>query len=205
MSGHYGGNPYSFDTGGPNAPHITRYYLARGFIMPGETVLDAACATGYGSHLISQIAKKTIGIDVDEGCISEANGRWGSDKIDFRCANLDKIEWPDADVLISIESFEHVNDIQHCLEQAHKHIKRLIVITVPVGGTSWDYTEEERKTPAGECNDFNNMQHFESVFTNDEWKVFNTFQFGYSGFGIFYKKPPQVPPGYDSNAFKEPK
>ncbi len=201
MSGHFGGNPYAW-RGGANNPHIARYFLARGWIMPHETVLDAACATGYGSHLISQIAEHTIGIDVDPGAIDEANGRWGSDKIDFRCQNLDDTEWPDADVLISLESFEHVNNLRYCIEQAQKHVRRVIIVTVPLGGTSWDYTDEQKLLPAGECNDFNNMDHFETVFTNDIWRVHSKFQFGYSGFGVFYKKEPPVPEGYNEGAFK---
>lgn len=170
--------------------------------MPEETVLDAACCTGYGTHLIGQVAKKAIGIDVDEGCINGANARWGTNNIDFKCADLNKIEWPDADVLISIETFEHVNDFEHCLKQAQKHIKRVMIITVPLGGTSHAYTKDELKTPAGECNDFNNLADFEKKFTNEEWKCHTTFTFGYSGFGVFYRKPPIVPKGYDKNADK---
>lgn len=37
------------------------------------------------------------------------------------------------------------------------------------------------------------------------WKVHTAFQFGYSGFGIFYRKLPDIPTGYDSNGYKEPK
>lgn len=169
--------------------------------MPDETVLDAACCTGYGSHIISLKAKKVIGIETDQGAIDEAKLRWPQKNIDYRCENLDTIEWPDADVLVSLETFEHVNDIKHCVEQAQKHIKRLIIITVPLGGTSCDYTEDERKLPAGECNDFKDMAEIEKTFTNDEWNVECTFQFGYSGFCVFYRKPPHVPEGYDDNGF----
>jgi SAM-dependent methyltransferase len=201
MSGHFGGNPYSWASGA-NSAHIARYFLARGWVMPGETVLDAACATGYGSHLIGQVAEKVIGIDMDEGCISDAHGRWGKDNIDFRVGDLNKIEWPDADVLISIESFEHFNDFEYCLAQARKHIKRVMIITVPLGGTSHTYTKEELKLPAGENNDFNNVVDFESKFANDDWKCHTVFEFGYSGFGIFYKQPPKLPDGYDENGYK---
>lgn len=170
--------------------------------MPGETVLDAACCTGYGSHLIGQVAKQVIGIDVDEGCIADANGRWGADNIDFRVADLNTVEWPDADVLISLETFEHVNDFAYCLAQAQKHIKRAMIITVPLGGTSHTYTAEELKLPAGECNDFNNIEHFEATFATNGWKAHTVFQFGYSGFGIFHRDWPQIPQGYDENAYK---
>lgn len=190
MSGHYGGNPYKWD-GGTNAPHISRYFLARGWVMPGETVLDAACATGYGSHLLSQIAGKVLGREVDEGCIESANADWAAPNIDFKVMDLDKEEWPDADVLVSIETLEHVNDLNHAMKQIKKHIKRAVVMTVPLGGTSHAYTEEERKTPAGECNDFNNSAHVQDLFFKHGWKIQTEFQFGYSGFFVFYKKAPR--------------
>lgn len=202
MSGHYGGNPYNWE-GGANNPHIARYFLARGWVMPGETVLDVACATGYGTHLIGQVAKNVIGIDVDEGAIRDAHGRWGKDNIEFKVGNLDKIEFPDADVTISIETAEHVNDLKHFIKQIKKHTKRMFIVCAPIGGTSYAYTKEELKTPAGECNDFNNLNHLEATFADDTWKCHTAFQFGYSGFVVFYKKAPKVPEGYDKNAYKK--
>lgn len=201
MAGHYGGNPYAWD-GGTNAPHINRYFLARGFVLPGETVLDAACATGYGSHILSRDKTITVlGRDVDEGCIIEGKSRWPSENIDFQVFDLDKNEWPDADVLVSIETAEHVQDLGHYLEQATRHIKRAIVLTVPLGGTSHAYTEEEKAGPAGEGNDFNNKGHVEEIFTSHGWKTQVSIDYGYSGFFVFFKKAPKVPEGYDSNAY----
>jgi cyclopropane fatty-acyl-phospholipid synthase-like methyltransferase len=201
MAGHYGANPYEW-RGGTNNPHIARYFLARGWVMPGETVLDAACCTGYGSHLIGQVAEKVIGVDIDEGCIQWANNRWGEPHIDFRVADLDKTEFPDVDVTISIETAEHVQDLDHFIKQVKKHTQRMFIICVPIGGTSHAYTKEEQATPAGECNDFNNLDHLQSVFQDDTWKVHTAFQFGYSGFVVFYRKPPAVPNGYDKNAYR---
>lgn len=190
MSGHYGGNPYAWD-GGTNAPHISRYFLARGWVMPGETVLDAACATGYGSHLLGQMpGVKVLGREIDRGCIEVADAHWSAPNIDFKVMDLDKEEWPDADVLVSIETLEHVNDLDHALDQIYKHIKRAIVMTVPLGGTSYSYTKKERKTPAGECNDFNNLDHVEEIFCSRGWKLQTRFEFGYSGFFVFFKEPP---------------
>ena len=201
MSGHYGGNPYAWNAPDSNAPHISRYFLASGFVMPDETVLDAACCTGYGSHIIGLKARHVIGIDTDQGAINEANVRWPAYNTEYRCANLDEIEWPDADVIISLETFEHVNDLEHCVKQAQKHSKRLIIVTVPLGGTSWDYTPEERTLPAGECNDFADMAVLEKTFVNDQWQVECSFQFGYSGFIVLFKKAPHVPEGYDEGGF----
>ena len=205
MAGHYGANPYAWE-GGTNAPHITRYFLARGWIFPGETVLDAACATGYGSHILGlDGSTRVLGREVDEGCIQEAKGRWGASNpnLDFQVFDLDKEEWPDADVLVSIETAEHVQDLPHYLEQAKKHIKRAVVLTVPLGGTSHAYTDEEKAGPAGEGNDFNNLDFVEALFHDYGWKLQTRFDFGYSGFFVFFKKAPKVPKGYDKNAFPQ--
>lgn len=197
MAGHYGGNPYDDWKGGTNAPHIARYMLARGWVFPDETVLDAACATGYGSYLLSQVAKGVIGMDTDEGCLEQADARWRykNDNMKFIHADLDKIEWPDADVLVSIETAEHVNNLDHFIQQAQKHIRKRIIITVPIGGTSYAYKAEglDMSLPAVECNDFNNIDHVQRLFATNGWWCHTAFQFGYSAFCIFVKEPPTKP------------
>lgn len=189
MSGHYGGDPTAIDPGGSNAPHTARYFLARGWVLPDDTVLDVACCTGYGTKMLALNAKKAIGIDVDSGCIDFANSTNPVPKqnnTEFICANLDKIELPDADVTVSLETCEHVQDFTRFRDQLLKHTRKFLIISVPLGGTSWDYTDEEKLTPAGECNDFNNMEHLESLFTQqDNWKTHSNFNFGYSGYVIF--------------------
>jgi cyclopropane fatty-acyl-phospholipid synthase-like methyltransferase len=186
MAGHFGGNPYAKWGRDANAPHVSRYFLARGWVMPGETVLDAACCTGYGSHLLAQVAGKVIGYEVDEGCISDANGRWGEEKIDFQVKDLDTCELPDVDVAVTIETVEHLNDMNHFLDQLTKHVKRLVIITVPLGGTSYAYVNEV-PSPATEKNDFGNGDAVDAHFFKRGWEKMTDFKFGYSYFGVYYK------------------
>lgn len=191
MAGHYGGNPFKWD-GGVNAPHIARYFIARGWVMPGETVFDAGCGTGYGTKLIAQIAKKAIGADIDKGCIEQAKQVKHSN-CTFKVIDLGKDEWPDVDVTISIENAEHVLGFEHFVEQIQKHTKRMFLVCVPVGGTSWAY-KDEPESPATEKNDFNNDAHFESIFATNGWKTFMTWRFGYSVMGVFFKEEPTEVP-----------
>jgi protein-L-isoaspartate O-methyltransferase len=187
VSGHYGGDPTAWD-GGTNAPHIARYFIARGWVLPHETVLDVACATGYGTKILASSAKKAIGIEVDPGCIEVANSDNPipkQDNTEFILADLDKIELPDADVIVSIETCEHVQNFPRFAKQIQKHARRLFIISVPLGGTSYAYTDEEKLTPAGEGNDFNNMAHLEGLFTTKKWRLHTSFEFGYSGYVIF--------------------
>lgn len=188
MSGHYGGNPYKWDHGA-NSPHIARYFLARGWVMPGETVLDAACATGYGSHMLSQVAKNVIGYEVDPGCVDQANREWKTDNTEFFVKDLNTCELPEVDVAVSIETIEHLDDMYHFVNELKKKVSRAIIMTVPLGGTSWAY-KDEPPGPATEKNDFMNPADVDKLFVDDTWKNFNSFKFGYSHFGIYFKKEP---------------
>lgn len=192
MAGHFTGNPYKWEGGGANSPHITRYFLAKGWIMPGETVLDAACCTGYGSRLLALSAKKVYGLEVDEGCIRDAKQFNHADNCVFEVADLDTCELPDVDVSVSIETVEHVNNPKRFAEQLKKHTKRCIIVCAPIGGTSSAYVNET-PGPATEKNDFMKIEDLITLFADDIWKEFTAFHFGYSGFVVLYKSSPKNP------------
>lgn len=187
MAGHFGGNPYGTWGRDANAPHVSRYFLARGWVMPGETVVDAACCTGYGSNLISQVAAKVYGFDVDEGCIQDAKDIWGNDNIEFEVRDLNTCELPEADVLVSIETIEHLDDMHHFIDEASKKIKRLVIVTVPLGGTSYAYVNET-PGPATEKNDFGTGDDMDKLWFKNGWQKMTDFKFGYSYFCVYYKK-----------------
>jgi SAM-dependent methyltransferase len=189
MAGHFGANPYGTWGRDANAPHVSRYFLARGWVMPGETVLDAACATGYGSYLLSQVAEKVIGYEVDEGCIQDAKNIWGvkAPNINYEVHDLDTCELPDADVLVSIETIEHLNDMHHFMDQATKHISRLVILSVPIGGTSYAYVNDT-PGPATEKNDFGTGNDMDKLWFERGWEKMSDFQYGYSYFAVYYKK-----------------
>lgn len=192
MSGHFTGNPYKWEGGGANAPHITRYFLVKGWIMPGETVLDAACCTGYGTRLLALSAKKVIGLEIDEGAIADAKEWNPAPNVEYHVADLNTYELPDVDVSISIETIEHVSNPKRFAEQLKKHTRRCIILCAPLGGTSFAY-KNEKPSPATEKNDFMKIGDLVNAIADDEWKEFNAFEYGYSGFVIFYKKSPANP------------
>lgn len=188
MAGHINGNPFVWSRDA-NAPHIGRYFTARGWIMPGETVLDAGCCTGYGTKLLNQVAGKTIGGDIDEGCIDFANQN-KHDHCEFRVLDLGHDEFPDVDVTVALESFEHVDGLEHAIEQMQKHTKRLFVVSVPLRGTSYAYVNEP-PSPATEKNDFITDGDCQRIFATNGWKLFYDFHFGEGYFGVYFKKEPE--------------
>lgn len=187
-AGHFGANPYKWDKG-PNSPHISRYFLARGWVMPGEVVLDAACATGYGSYMLSQVASKVYGYEIDEGCIESAKRDWDNEKTEFVVKNLNSCKLPNVDVSVSIETIEHLDDMHHFVDELKRKVRRLIIVTVPLGGTSWAY-KDEKPSPATEKNDFMTGGDVDKLFVDEEWNIFSNFNYGYSYFGVYFKKEP---------------
>lgn len=181
MGGHFSGNPEDFSRG-TNASHIARYYISRGWVKPGETVVDAGCGTGYGSWMIAQFAKQVIAVDAED------TFDWPADNITFKQIHLGKGTVPECDTLISIECIEHINGLRHFIKEAQKKVGRLMFICAPVGGTSYAYTKKEQATPAGENNDFRDEDHIGEMFSNKDWEMFTGFRFGYSGIAVMKRK-----------------
>lgn len=90
--------------------HIERYAIVRQYAY-GRTV-DCACGVGYGSHLVAKNADVTrmYGIDADADAIAHARREFGGDKIEFLHGDIETITIPDVDVLISLETIEHLAD-----------------------------------------------------------------------------------------------
>lgn len=197
MAGHYGGNPYKWDLkGGANAPHIMRYFMAKGFVFPWETVLDAACATGYGSRLLAMQAKKVIGYEVDPGCIDAALQMPKPKNVEYHLKDLNECELPDVDVAVTIETVEHLTPegMVHYAEQLRKHVKRCIIVSVPSGGSSFEYVNEI-PGPATEKNDFFSIADLAKVIAPEDsgWRLFFDFPFGRSYYAIFARMDEVIP------------
>jgi O-antigen biosynthesis protein len=86
-------------------------YLSVQPLVEGKVVLDAACGSGFGSFILSQKAKKVIGIDISKETIDFASAKYDKDNIGFRQASIDQIPLPDhsVDMIVSFETIEHVN------------------------------------------------------------------------------------------------
>ena len=88
--------------------HIERYIAVRSEAY--GNVLDLACGVGYGSHLIAMNPDVdcVIGCDIDEGAIDFAKKEYESKKMVF-CTDARRQNFA-IDVLISIETIEHIKD-----------------------------------------------------------------------------------------------
>lgn len=127
--------------------HWERYEFARQFIKDKE-VADVACGCGYGTGILAQSGKKLIGLDIDAETIAWARQFYG-DRADFR--RVAGIGWPidyhSVDMVVSLETIEHLADPKEFLAQAMRVLRRdgKLLLSTP-------------------CNELNSRYHPENQF-----------------------------------------
>ncbi|MDC7785706.1 class I SAM-dependent methyltransferase [Rhodoplanes sp. TEM] len=108
--------------------HIVRYTLAATYIRPGDTVLDCACGLGYGTAVMGALARASrfVGVDADAGAIDYATAHYGREDVEFRigdAAALDRMADGSIDVVVSMETLEHVPDWRAALAEFRRVLK----------------------------------------------------------------------------------
>jgi len=112
--------------------HIARYNFALRFVV-NKTVLDAACGTGYGVDLISQLATQVSGCDIDEETIKFATNRYPNK---FFIADLNNIKHDENyDIITSFETIEHLDKPWEFLKWVREHCNTLI-FSIPINAPS---------------------------------------------------------------------
>lgn len=100
--------------------HLARYRFA----LPcctGQTVLDIACGTGYGTDMLRTVAASVTGVDVDPDAVEHARAAYGgrflvSSMVDFS----DGVQY---DRIVSFETIEHVADYHTALTNLRRLLK----------------------------------------------------------------------------------
>lgn len=165
---------------GANAIHSFRYYLARGFIEPGDRVIDASCGYGTGTHILSRSkAQSVTGIDKGEYQLKiavdrstqyrtligvDAGGQSEYD-VNFFQEDLDTVKkLPQCDYLVSIETIEHLEDPKRTLE-VFKECAKKMFLSVPIIPT--------KQTNRHHKHDFN-RHDFINLVQDDNWKIIHS-------------------------------
>ena len=91
--------------------HLHRYALARE-LATGKDVLDIASGEGYGSRLLSSVAKSVIGVDVAADAVGHAQKEYGGSNLSYKVGRCQSIPLPDAsvDLVVSFETIEHITE-----------------------------------------------------------------------------------------------
>lgn len=164
-----------------NIPHVFRYYLARGFIEPNDSVLDVSCGYGYGTKILARsLAKDVTGIDKGEYQLARAverNDR--GNNIDFMRFDLDKpFVLPHVNYIVSIETIEHLEDPASVIK-VFKDSAEKMFLTVPIGVTTTHNPYHKHNFT---------RDGFIKLVQDDVWKLYHSATHGGGVHECFYFK-----------------
>jgi glycosyltransferase involved in cell wall biosynthesis/SAM-dependent methyltransferase len=113
--------------------HFHRYCLARD-LCPGLDVLDVASGEGYGSSILSNVARSVIGVDVDPAAIAHARTTYGWENLRFVLGSVLDLPLGGAsvDAVVSFETLEHVREHARFMAEVKRVLRpggKLIVST----------------------------------------------------------------------------
>lgn len=119
-----------------NLGHTFRYRVARGFLEPGDDVLDLGCGAGYGSQIMAQFpgVHSVKGYDLDPRGIELAQKKYGVEGItSFEVLNLDTDaeDLPSCDVAVTFETIEHLIDPAAFLHTLRVKARRIVALSTP--------------------------------------------------------------------------
>jgi ubiquinone/menaquinone biosynthesis C-methylase UbiE len=104
--------------------HLARYKFATNFTS--ETcVLDIACGTGYGTHMLASNAKYVVGLDISPDAINYAKQHYQADNLRFYGGNAYEIPYLDNsfDIIVSFETIEHLDNPKLFLQECKRVLK----------------------------------------------------------------------------------
>jgi len=96
--------------------HYRRYEFALKNISVDDICGDFACGSGYGSIMLSDVASKVTGVDINKKVIATIKKRYkGNDKVKFINKDLLKLNYQNLySTIISFETIEHFHEEEIC-------------------------------------------------------------------------------------------
>jgi len=115
--------------------HLQRYIFALRYCV-SKKVLDVACGSGYGTSLISSVAKKIEGIDFDKKTIEWAklNNHFYC-PVKFKISDIEKEKIRgNFDSIVSFETIEHLNNPELFLKNIKESLNNYgcLIFSIPI-------------------------------------------------------------------------
>jgi 2-polyprenyl-3-methyl-5-hydroxy-6-metoxy-1,4-benzoquinol methylase len=121
--------------------HLARYSFSIPYVK--GRVLDIACGSGYGTHMIAKACKKVtdciVGVDVDPYTIKYATKQYHHPKIKYQEVDAINPKLPFVlgkyDTILSFETIEHVTDDMIFMKNLYNLLKPggTLVLSTPFG------------------------------------------------------------------------
>jgi len=143
--------------------HIVRYNISLMFAK-NKDVLDLSCGTGYGSFMLSMVARTVLGVDISKEAINFANNHYKANNLIFKKLDILKLNIQPVDLIISFETIEHVKDLDKLQHVFTKLLKKggQIVYSVPIRevcSNPYHLHKFDFKKAMGLFNKFNYLTH----------------------------------------------
>lgn len=160
--------------------HINRYKWAMGLVKEGGTVLDAACGSGYGGHILLNRCQNVMGVDICEEAVSYAQvvakQKGLEDRLVYGVENVADLPFAKDtfDSVVSIETIEHLDDVEQ--GEAIEGFLRVmkpdgnLIITTPIHNQEKKNEFHKQEFNEAEFDDFL-KRHFREI------KYFNATEF----------------------------
>jgi len=155
------GPSYPFDS----ALHLSRYsWSVEHVIEQGDVAVDLGCGTGFGTALISNFCGHVTGVELDPG-VADLPARWETTNVSYYCDNacakdlLDRVPVRNADVILSMETIEHLEDYFTYIENAIAMLKPDGVFAVGTPNRTMTY----ERYPNRSHMDVSHVQEFSAI------------------------------------------
>ena len=125
------------------AIHIARYLTAKEHCAD-RNVLDIACGEGYGSWLMAKWgAQSVLGVDVSSQAVASANERFSNERVRFAAGPGEELKQiiseQKFDLIVSLETIEHVDDPKMFLENIRDAAAPNATIIISAPNDYWYY------------------------------------------------------------------
>lgn len=133
------------------AIHLARYQIALPYLK-GKKVLDIACGEGYGARfMLDNGALQIEGVDASSQAIESAQSLFKDGHIAFSTFDASRVddlfEENTFDVVVSLETIEHLKEPAKFLNAIKKVAKEDAVIIITCPNDNWYYPKDEQKNP----------------------------------------------------------
>ena len=100
--------------------HLHRYEEVIKSLSGNEAILDIACGTGFGTHLLSNHSSgRVFGGDISLGAIKLCDNSWNKDNLSFQVMDGTNLKFKDNtfNVVVSFETIEHTISFKEMIEE----------------------------------------------------------------------------------------
>lgn len=104
--------------------HLHRYAISLE-LAKDKKVLDIASGEGYGSHLLAEVAKEVVGVDIDEKVVQFANRKYSKKNLQYKVGSTSSIPSEDQefDLIVSFETIEHHDEHEQMMLEFKRVLK----------------------------------------------------------------------------------